>query len=310
MTDAFEVRKTLEAGLLAMPDVVGVSHTKDKIIVYTESEPNIPSEIAGYPVQFVKAGHVVALQQYDRTLKYRPCPGSVSVGHYLITAGTLGTFVIYNGQTYGLSNNHVLANGDSIQFPSASKGDAILQPGKYDNGRNPEDIIGYLDVWRKLDAQGNNLVDAALFKPVSPDVVLNRILALGTPVGVRSPRVGERVIKAGRTSGLNEDTVTDIDATIKVDYGNFTAQFLHQIVTGPCGKAGDSGSALISKDTMDLVGLLFAGSETITIHNHAPTVFQELGVEGGLAVVPSISSALLPLIVGGFMLSPALKLKF
>jgi len=87
-----------------------------------------PKEIKGYKTDIVEVGKVRALAS-DPTKKYRPAPGGVSCGHYLITAGTLGCVVVKDGQRYILSNNHVLANENV-----ANIGDQILQPGSYDDG--------------------------------------------------------------------------------------------------------------------------------------------------------------------------------
>ena len=68
--------------------------------------------------------------------RLRPAQGGFSVGHYQITAGTLGTccydlspFPGIPSRYYILSNNHVLANANNARV-----GDPILQPGPYDGG--------------------------------------------------------------------------------------------------------------------------------------------------------------------------------
>ena len=67
--------------------------------------------------------------------KTTPLKIGSSIGHYKITAGTLGGFVRSrdDGSVLILSNNHVLANENK-----GKKGDAILQPGAIDGGKNPE----------------------------------------------------------------------------------------------------------------------------------------------------------------------------
>ena len=87
---------------------------------------------------WLQTGRIRAFQ--DRTARYRPAPGGVSIGHFEITAGTLGCLVKRDGETFILSNNHVLANVNE-----ASKGDAILQPGAHDGGSNPADQIATLE---------------------------------------------------------------------------------------------------------------------------------------------------------------------
>jgi hypothetical protein len=85
----------------------------------------------------------------------RPAPGGWSVGHFAVTAGTIGTCVydILPGGSahppqaglgmptnfYILSNNHVLANSNGGRI-----GDPILQPGSADTGLFPGDQIAIL----------------------------------------------------------------------------------------------------------------------------------------------------------------------
>ncbi len=73
----------------------------------------------------------------ERAVKMRPAlPGS-SIGHYKISAGTFGVVVRdkNSGEKLILSNNHILANGSNGSDGRASVGDAILQPGPYDGGK-------------------------------------------------------------------------------------------------------------------------------------------------------------------------------
>jgi hypothetical protein len=85
------------------------------------------------------------------------------------------------------------------------------------------------------------------------------------------------VKKSGRTTGLTTGTITAVNVTVDVTYstqcgiGSQKARFVNQIAIGPGGfsAGGDSGS-LIVEDVATCpraVGLLFAGSSTITIAN-------------------------------------------
>ena len=99
-----------------------------------------------------------------------------------------------------------------------------------------------------------------------------------TPRGISEARVGDSVIKAGRTTQVTVGRVIATNATITVGYGaSGVAVFRHQIVTTAMAAGGDSGSLLMSAN-LDAVGLLFAGSAIITIHNHIADVETALGV--------------------------------
>lgn len=105
--------------------VVGV---QKKLARSALSGPLIPQSIDGQVTDVISAP-IKALEDQSR---YRPAPGGCSVGHYRITAGTLGAWFRSNGKNVVLSNNHVLANSNE-----ASLGDNILQPGPYDGGEFP-----------------------------------------------------------------------------------------------------------------------------------------------------------------------------
>src|SRR5439155_1575707 len=75
-----------------------------------------------------------------RTHRMRPAEGGVSIGHYRITAGTLGVLARRGGRPVILSNNHVLANGNA-----GAIGDPILQPGPVDGGRLQDAVARLTD---------------------------------------------------------------------------------------------------------------------------------------------------------------------
>ncbi len=101
----------------------------------------VPGTIDGIRTDVYEVGYLRALATpRDR---FRPTmPGGVSLGHYKITAGTLGALVTdrLTGERLILSNNHVLANVND-----ASAGDPVLQPAPRDGGRNPADVVAHLE---------------------------------------------------------------------------------------------------------------------------------------------------------------------
>ncbi len=104
---------------------------------YQLPDPPQPPSDPGTPLQ------PPGLPEADPRGRFRPIiPDGVSIGHYKVTAGTLGTMVKdrATGDRLILSNNHVLANGNEAQI-----GDAILQPGAIDGGEMPADVIAQLE---------------------------------------------------------------------------------------------------------------------------------------------------------------------
>ncbi len=296
-----QLRREIEPELLRTPGITGVSNVGDTLRIYVEgTDGDFPAKINNFPVEIFKTGPIKALSQLSqyqqpealsgapwivpkisidplRTGSYRPVPGGVSIGHPTITAGTHGVSLRFLDIPLGLSNNHVLAAGSTLQFPRANIGDPIYQPGPYDGG-TPTDAVGTLSWYKPIDTGGPNLVDAATWMPNSPDLMSEEILEIGVPKGLGTVKVGDIVQKSGRTSGLLLAEVVDVNATISVNYGDFSADFHNQIITDMIGEPGDSGSALLDMVGPNLVGLLFAGSDYVTCHNHIGNVISAMGV--------------------------------
>jgi hypothetical protein len=200
----------------------------------------------------------------------RPLLIGASVGHFAITAGTIGAFVRRGGRTMILSNNHVLANeGD------ASRGDDVVQRGVFDGGRDPRDRVATLFTWVRFRLRASNLVDIALASiddGIQHDAGLLRGLVGGADrqlagVGPSFLDEGTIVHKVGRTTGATTGRVTAFDldnVVVKYDVGNIRFDGQVEIEgTGnrPFSDGGDSGS-LIVDDDMQAVALLFAGGDT------------------------------------------------
>jgi len=271
----------------------------------------VPRQVDGIVTDVIQVGDVRALQA--RTDRWRPAPGGVSIGHYKITAGTLGAVVRDrdSGVRLILSNNHVLANSND-----ASPGDPILQPGPVDGGQGSTDTIAHLERFCPIqfglepgtcslansyaeignaiagllgskhrlqtiraDQAAINLVDCAVARPVNDGDVLDQILEIGTVSGTVAATLGMPLRKSGRTTGLTTGEVTVLDATVNVSYGSGrVARFDNQIVAGPMSQGGDSGSLVVAGDSLQAVGLLFAGSDQSTILNPIQAVLDCLNV--------------------------------
>ncbi len=308
------LRRAIEPTLLRQPGVTGVGNVGDTLRIYVEgTNTNIPSEIDGFPVEVFKTGPIKALvheidysttdhyhMPYDEDVSLmgtpwivpaksvealrqsivRPVPGGVSIGHPTITAGTHGVSLRFLGINAGLSNNHVLAAGSTFQQTRANIGDPIYQPGSYDGGKEA-DTVGSLAWYNPIDTQGSNLIDAALWQPTTPDLMSEEVLDIGIPSGLGTVNVGDIVQKSGRTTGYKSAEVIDTNATINVNYGDFKADFHNQIITDIMGGPGDSGSAVFDMTGPNLVGLLFAGSNYVTVHNHIGNILDAIGPAGG-----------------------------
>jgi hypothetical protein len=198
----------------------------------------------------------------------RPLLIGGSVGHFSITAGTLGGFVRRPRTTNALilSNNHVLAAENR-----ARRGDAILQPGDLDGGQRRRDTIARLDRFKPLTPRKVNLLDCAVAELLDGlDFDPTLLQGLGRLAGVsgRAPEPGLRVAKVGRTTGLTRGRISafEIDGLV-IDYGRPTGNLRFDDVleiesTGsrPFSDGGDSGSLIVDPD-LKAVAQLFAGSD-------------------------------------------------
>ncbi len=300
----YKISQGVNTGELGL--IVSVTRKKTSDVLATKDM--VPQTLDGLKTDVVETGVLRAFDLGPRD-RWRPVvPPGVTIGHYNITAGTFGCLVRRGEERFILSNNHVLADVNAGQ-----EGDAILQPGPSDGGTADDRIATLADYIpidfgtapaecpiaefsamllnaiagafgssHKLQATkqttGENRVDAALARPLSQGIVSNEILYIGAPTGVGAATLGTEVQKTGRTTGHTQGTITQIDATMRIQYGTQSALFTGQLVAGAMSEPGDSGSAVLDMDKQ-VVGLLFAGSNVATIINPIDEVFAALDVE-------------------------------
>ncbi|SDP86464.1 hypothetical protein [Phyllobacterium sp. OV277] len=223
-------------------------------------------------------------------LRQRPLLIGASIGHFSITAGTLGGFAQHteSGKTVILSNNHVLANENKAKI-----GDAILQPGAYDGGKKNKDKVGELLAFVPVKSGMNNLVDAAIAS-IDADIGFDAVTLTGAGKlkGLRKTplRPGDKVFKVGRTTGITQGTVTAIevdDVVVSYEFGDIGFDSQIEIETsgsGPFSSGGDSGSVIMDEKGY-ACALLFAGSDQggtngkgVTFANDLSIVLEQLGL--------------------------------
>lgn len=272
----------------------------------------VPMSLEDFETDVIEVGEVRALGRTDRE---RPARPGMSIGHYKVTAGTFGAVVfdVRTGEPLILSNNHVLANSTNGHDGRARIGDPILQPGRYDGG-SENDVLAKLErfvpIHKEVDesrckvasfvetalnfvikkmkrdyqlklyrvSRSPNLVDAAVARPLSPQDISPDILEIGTPKETAQVEIGQLVAKSGRTTGVTRGRVRVVDATIRVAMGDAgDAIFAEQIVTTQIAAPGDSGSLVVDEKTR-AVGLLSAGSDTVSVLSRIDNVLGQLGV--------------------------------
>ncbi len=216
---------------------------------------------------------------YAYILRERPAPSGISIGHPLVTAGTLGCLVkdTTDNAMCILSNNHVLANENK-----ARNGDAALQPGTIDGG-TLLDRIGFLKRFIPINFGGTNRVDCAIAQvddsanvvddmkgPMSrpePGQAAVGLLFAGSCArtlccdinevasrlqvemtagsSARSNSIiGGQVQKTGRTTELTNGRIYETGASASIVYDGGVAKFDGLIATSPMSAGGDSGSVV------------------------------------------------------------------
>ena len=246
---------------------------------------------SGFPIHVVHTGIIDA---YAHRMHRRPAPGGISVGPAAIMgAGTFGCLVRgrsapRNARLMVLSNNHVLANTNSLPI-----GSSILQPGRLDGGVHPRDQIAVLERFVPISfaAGAANTVDCATAW-AWPDRVRRELMRLsgggvnhftvGTvPV---APLMGMQVGKSGRTTQLTRGAITAVGVTANINFGGgriarFVDQFSVRTPGGLFSDRGDSGSLVWTWDKRRApVGLLFAGGGGTTLCNRITRVLAALDV--------------------------------
>ncbi|ARX82643.1 hypothetical protein SMD44_02056 [Streptomyces alboflavus] len=273
---------------------------EDRSSVSYDADGTVSEQLAGLSQpRLEELGGLGAFEPQLLKRRMRPSPSGFSVGNVRVTAGTLGS-VVYDflpgasvdppgaglgvpAKFYILSNNHVLADSNRAQL-----GSAIVQPGVFDGGQDPADRIATLDRFITIQfapqiplERHNNVVDAALGTVDFQDATREQYFS-GAPRAWRrkaNVAVGDLVKKSGRTTNISFGRIVSVDATIDVNYGTAgTARFKDQILTTNISAGGDSGSLVTSLDNVAL-GLLFAGSSTVTVINHIENVRALLRVE-------------------------------
>lgn len=310
-----EVQKNNEADLFKIPGVVGVGIGLTGagggvgIHVYLDEEnprasvTALPRQVDGVEVRVIQTDQIKALDGPPGTSHRQTFPRPVPMGASTsnnngIFAGTLGFRVFRIGQSSNvgyITNNHVAAASSTNLCPLQVNPQRLpafgvdqCQDGRLDAPGNAcitpriGDLVQAVPI--VMGGSFQNTVDAA-FVQSTRALVNKTILDIGNPSPtIIEPAIGASVRKSGRTTGLTTGTINTINTSMNIGYGACgTARFVGQIIIGPGGFSapGDSGSPILT-NVLDSagrrrpVGLLFAGSSTLTVANRIGDVLGAL----------------------------------
>lgn len=242
---------------------------------------------AGLPPLETDVEEIGTVKLQSNTQRVRPAPPGFSVGlaSEAQEAGTFGLVVRKAGTTGGpyylLSNSHAIAASGW-----ASKGEKVVQPGCYDGGTVPDDVIASLTDWvpfQYTDTGFPNTVDCAIAE-LEPGVATSVIAQLGVPKGINTDlQRGMEVQKMGRTTTFSVAQVLDVHMRVPATYPKANGQlgrvgFSDVVMTSFYTAGGDSGSGVLDTNNA-VVGLHMAGSTVIGIFCKIGNVLDALGVE-------------------------------
>jgi hypothetical protein len=248
----------------------------------------LPTHIDGVETDVIETGRFRAQAPGPAARKRRrPAQPGCSVGFQLpaphddlIMAGTLGALVARGATHFILSNNHVLANENSLPI-----GSAIYQPGLLDHGNPATDAIARLSQFVPLSAGTPNRVDCAIAELTDIDLGRARVMSKVGKLSGDQPLdavQGARVEKVGRGTGYTTGAVFDVSATVTLDYELGELQFVDQVLirgdSGEFSAYGDSGAIVVDVKSRRAIGLLIGGTTEYSVVNHLGDVLTELGV--------------------------------
>jgi hypothetical protein len=303
-----QVQRNYEVQFFGIPGVIGVgtglSERGDELALHVylnlnapgASHAAIPQQADDVPVRLLESDEIIARDAGPaHRLQYNfPVPMGVSTSNDNgCFAGTLGVRAFRKGNSSRvgyITNNHVAAAGGANLCPnSAVFGEDQFQRGRGDNNcsltglKKVGDLIQFVPI--VFGGAFENTVDAA-FVLSSRNLVNKTILDIGNPsAAILEPALNMPVQKSARTTGQTFGTITTINATVTVGYGACgSAKFINQmlITPGSFSSAGDSGSLILHRTLKDSsnrfrpVGLLFAGSSTLTVGNRISDVLGAL----------------------------------
>lgn len=252
----------------------------------------VPKEIDGVKTDVIEVGRLRAMTApveaepattvSDHRKRRRPICGGISAIQGEGTACTIAAIVYRNGKRYGFGNAHCfLPHWEGIK-----KGEPILQPSPNDGGKSRDRIGEALEVCELRFGGAMNKFDSALFE-IDEDVESRDLYQFG--IGAHSAKIGmvkigEEVVKAGRTTGVQRAKVIAVNVTAQVYYdnaGKYVAHFENQIFTENEGARfvdGGDSSSLVLNAAGNPVAQVFAGSDKIAILSPLQPILSHFGI--------------------------------
>ncbi len=206
----------------------------------------------------------------------------VQPGYSLGVSGRIGTLGMVVSRRSGgppllLSSSHALnRRPDGRSY-------AVYQPGGRERVRGEAPLARTL-CYVRLSPRRPNLTEGALAEPLDPGEVSATHPVLGPVRGVCGRlRIGQTLIKAGRSTGVVRGRVVSLDWRGTVRFRGYSAPFARQVLVegdGPVSLEGDSGSVWFTEDG-DAAALNFASLDggSLSVSTPIRAVLDRLAVE-------------------------------
>jgi hypothetical protein len=233
-----------------------------RIYVAEDLPDTVPETIAGMPTEVLVVGRnedqaeAATRVAADPKVKTRPLVAGISIGSDAGT-GTLGYFVHCKGELCLMSSSHVLPDENGH----------VIQPGGADGGTGGDRVARIVKSIQNPD-KGVDAAAAKIDSGVGHKLELNE---LGKVTGTGTAKLDQKVLKSGRTSGVTDGTVKDLNIAAK--FG--TTWFQHQIAVTRFSEGGDSGSLVVTGD-LKAIGLLKGANSVHSWVNPIGAVLEQL----------------------------------
>jgi hypothetical protein len=289
---------------LELKNVTGVEYDEsgDEVIAFVSkklpedelNDEDIVSNNISKETSVIEIGHIYAENSSESSSpksRNRPVTGGSSeLNSNSRTAGTAGPYPVevvdtskaiwgesvVSGDIVRLSNNHIYARTNDADI-----GEDVQQPSPADSGTE-DDVVGRLVGYVPLEDGAT--VDVAA-RSVDTEIESSSLLGLGEKYtgsvfrGDYSKLIGDTLVKTGRTSSVTRGRVLATSASTIVNFPHGKQYKMRDlIITEDMSRGGDSGSPAYIEQSGEFVGLLFSGSETVTVFCKAANIEREHGV--------------------------------
>lgn len=209
----------------------------------------------------------------------RPIHPGLSVCDCELTACTLtGIFRDSQNNIYAVTNAHCTKFTAVCQDGGNIINRQIAQPGPYDGGQCPNDVIGVSVKGSDLTQNGaTDTLLISLNQGITYDNTLHG-LNIAFNGNYRTPDAGETTYKSSRTTGTSIGNVVTTHLDIDVQYcPNYIRHVTNTIQITNNTQPGDSGSPIVSQQG-DFLGQVFAGDGTYGYAIDPNSIYQEFGI--------------------------------